>query len=123
MTQLNSVNLDWSKKLFILRGAYGYNGFTEKVGDNLYKVDSKSFQDAIENATEPLNPSKVSSLSANQLHVLKQSPSANWMIPLLTRMGDLGMIDLREGLYNKEHMKRLGSHAYTNAANAYRNSI
>ena len=123
MTQLNSVNLDWSKKLFILRGAYGYNGFTEKVGDNLYKVDSKSFQDAIENATEPLNPSKVSSLSANQLHVLKQSPSANWMIPLLTRMGNLGMIDLREGLYNKEHMKRLGSHAYTNAANAYRNSI
>ena len=123
MTQLNSANLDWSKKLFILRGAYGYNGFTEKVGDNLYKVDSKSFQDAIENATEPLNPSKVSSLSANQLHVLKQSPSANWMIPLLTRMGDLGMIDLREGLYNKEHMKRLGSHAYTNAANAYRNSI
>ena len=123
MTQLNSANLDWSKKLFILRGAYGYNGFTEKVGDNLYKVDSKSFQDAIENATEPLNPSKVSSLSANQLHVLKQSPSANWMIPLLTRMGDLGMIDLREGLYNKDLIERLGVPSSKNASNAYRNSI
>ena len=123
MTQLNSVNADWSKKLFILRGAYGYNGFTEKVGDNLYKVDSKSFQDAIENATEPLNPSKVSSLSTNQLHVLKQSSSASWMIPLLTRMGNLGMMDLREGLYNKEHKERLGGSSYTATLNSYRNSI
>jgi len=123
MTQLNSVNLAWSKKLFILRGAYGYNGFTEKISDNLYKVDSKSFRDAIENATEPLDPNKVSSLSANQLHVLKQSPSANWMIPLLTRMGSLGMIDLREGLYNKDLIERLGVPSSKNASNAYRNSI
>lgn len=123
MTQLNSVNVDWSRKLFILRGAYGYNDFTEKVSDNLYKVDSKSFREAIENATEPLNPSKVSSLSPNQLHVLKQSSSASWMIPLLTRMGNLGMMDLREGLYNKEHMERLGGSSYTTALNSYRNSI
>ena len=45
------------------------------------------------------------------------------MIPLLTRMGNLGMMDLREGLYNKEQMERLGGSSYTAALNSYRNSI
>lgn len=114
---MDSIRNNMSMQLFMLRGAYGYMGFTEQVGKNLYKVDSKGFKEALENSTEPLDASKVSTLSANQLSVLKQSPSASWMIPLLSKMGSLGMMDLREGLINPKHLQR------TQAMNVYQSSI
>lgn len=101
---MDSINI--SKQLFMLRGAYGYMGFTEQVGKNLYKVDSQAFKETLENSTEPLDANKVSSLSDKQLSVLKQSASASWMIPLLSKMGSLGMMDLREGLVNPKHLQR-----------------
>ncbi|WP_337989313.1 hypothetical protein [Lysinibacillus sp. JNUCC 51] len=57
---------DLSIMLTILQGAYGYKGFTEQVGENMYKVDLKAFQKTIENAKEPIDASKVSELSSNQ---------------------------------------------------------
>ena len=32
--------------------------------------------------------------------MLQGAPSGSWLIPLLSRMGQLGMMDLREGLVN-----------------------
>lgn len=114
---MDSIRNNMSMQLFMLRGAYGYMGFTEKVEGNLYKVDSQGFKDVLENSTEPVDANKVSTLSANQLSVLKQSQTADWMIPLLSKMGNLGMIDLREGLVNPAFLQR------TQAVNAYQNSI
>ncbi|MEY9978005.1 hypothetical protein [Lysinibacillus sp. RC79] len=108
---------DMSIRLFILRGAYGYKGFTEQVGENMYKVDTKAFQETIENAKEPIDPSKVSELSSNQIKVLQGAPSGSWLIPLLNRMGQLGMMDLREGLVNPKVFQ------YTSTVNAYKRSI
>ncbi|MDM5233489.1 hypothetical protein [Lysinibacillus pakistanensis] len=58
---------DMSKRLAILRGAYGYKGFTEKVGENMYRVDTKAFQETIEHAKEPIEANKVSVLSSDQI--------------------------------------------------------
>ncbi len=115
--EMDSIRNNTSMQLFMLRGAYGYMGFTGKVGDNLYKVDSQGFKKALENSTEPVDANKVSTLSANQLSVLKQSSTADWMIPLLSKMGNLGMIDLREGLVNPAFLQR------NQVVNAYKNSI
>ena len=117
MKEMDSIRNNMSMQLFTLRGAYGYMGFTEKVGENLYTVDSQGFKETLENSTEPLDASKVSTLSANQLSVLKQSRSASWMIPLLSKMGSLGMMDLREGLVNPEFLQR------TQTMKAYQKSI
>lgn len=51
---------EMSIRLFILRGAYGYKCFIEQVGENMYKVDTKAFQETIENAKEPIDVNKVS---------------------------------------------------------------
>ncbi|KPN97498.1 hypothetical protein [Lysinibacillus sp. ZYM-1] len=108
---------DMSIKLAILRGAYGYKGFTEQVGENMYKVDTKAFKETIENAKEPIDQSKVSKLSSDQIKVLQGAPSGSWLIPLLNRMGQLGMMDLREGLVNPKIFQ------YTSTMNAYNRSI
>lgn len=109
--------------LFLLRGAYGYKGFSEKVGENLYKSDSKGFWDAIENGREPINPDKISSLSSSQIKILNRTSSGNSLIPLLNRMGQLGMMDLREGLVNPKIIERLQSKSYASTINAYKRSI
>lgn len=119
----NRRNLSLSMKLFTIRGAYGYKGFTEKVGENLYKSNTLTFQDAIENATKPLDASKVSALSANQLTVLNQTASGRSLIPLLSRMGELGMMDLRQGLVNPEFANSFQNSQYTTAISAYQRSI
>lgn len=108
---------DMSIRLTILRGAYGYKGFTEQVGENMYKVDVKAFQETIENAKEPIDASKVSKLSSDQIKTLQGAPSGSWLIPLLNRMGQLGMMDLREGLVNPKLFQ------YTSAMNAYKRSV
>ncbi|MGG2054749.1 hypothetical protein ABFY48_10135 [Lysinibacillus pakistanensis] len=108
---------DMSIRLFILRGAYGYKGFTEQVGENMYKVDTEAFQETIEHAKEPIDASKVSKLSSDQIKVLQGAPSGSWLIPLLNRMGQLGMMDLREGLVNPKIFQ------YTSTMNAYKRSI
>jgi len=108
---------DMSIKLAILRGAYGYKGFTEQVGENMYKVDTEVFQETIEHAKEPIDASKVSKLSSDQIKVLQGAPSGSWLIPLLNRMGQLGMMDLREGLVNPKIFQ------YTSTMNAYKRSI
>ena len=108
---------DMSIKLAILRGAYGYKGFTEQVGENMYKVDTKAFKETIENAKEPIDQSKVSKLSSDQIKVLQGAPSGSWLIPLLNRMGQLGMMDLREGLVNPKIFQ------YTSTMHAYKRSI
>ena len=108
---------DMSIRLFILRGAYGYKGFTEQVGENMYKVDTEVFQETIEHAKEPIDASKVSKLSSDQIKVLQGAPSGSWLIPLLNRMGQLGMMDLREGLVNPKIFQ------YTSTMNAYKRSI
>ncbi|WP_369595684.1 hypothetical protein [Lysinibacillus pakistanensis] len=58
---------EMSIRLAILRGAYGYKGFTEKVVENMYRVDTKAFQETIEHAKEPIVANKVSVLSSNQI--------------------------------------------------------
>ncbi|MGA3676022.1 hypothetical protein [Lysinibacillus agricola] len=108
---------DMSIRLTILRGAYGYKGFTEQVGENMYKIDTKAFQETIENAKEPIDASKVSKLSSDQTKMLQSAPSGSWMVPLLNRMGELGMMDLREGLVNPKLFQ------YTSTMNAYKRSI
>lgn len=109
--------------LFLLRGAYGYKGFSEKVGENLYRSDSKAFWEAIENGIEPIDPSKVSSLSSGQIKVLNSTSSGNSLIPLLNRMGQLGMMDLREGLVNPKILNRIQNNSYATTINAYKRSI
>lgn len=94
--KFDSPEMEISKNLFMLRGAYGYKGFSEHLGGNMYKVDSKAFQEAIENATVPMDASKVSSLSFGQIKVLNNTLGGSSMIPLLNRMGELGMMDFRE---------------------------
>lgn len=108
---------DWSIRLTILQGAYGYTGFREQVGENMYKDDLKGFIEAIVNAKEPIDTSKVSKLSSDQIKVLQGDPSGSWLIPLLNRMGKLGMMDLREGLVNPKIFQ------YTSTMNAYKRSI
>lgn len=108
---------DMSIRLAILRGAYGYKGFTEQVGENMYKVDTKAFQETIENAKEPIDTSKVSKLSSDQIKVLQGAPSGSWLIPLLNKMGQLGMMDLREGLVNPKIFQ------YASTMSAYKRSI
>jgi len=108
---------DMSIRLTILQGAYGYKGFTEQVSENMYKTDLKAFQETIENAKEPIDPSKVSKLSSDQMKVLQGAPSGSWLIPLLNRMGQLGMMDLREGLVNPKIFQ------YTSTMHAYKRSI
>ena len=121
MSQFNT--LEMSRQLFMIRGAYGYKGFTEQVNENSYTSNSKAFQEAIENATEPIDASKVSALSSGQIKVLRGASSSSWMIPLLNRMGQLGMIDLREGLINPKFANRYHNNAYTSTMNAYKRSI
>ncbi|MGR6904161.1 hypothetical protein [Lysinibacillus sp. BSL11] len=108
---------DMSIRLTILQGAYGYKGFTEQTGVNMYKTDLKAFQETIETAKEPINASKISKLSPDQIKVLQGAPSGSWLIPLLSRMGQLGMMDLREGLVNPKIFQ------YTSTMNAYKRSI
>lgn len=108
---------DMSIRLTILQGAYGYKGFTEQTGLNMYKTDLKAFQETIETAKEPINASKISKLSPDQIKVLQGAPSGSWLIPLLSRMGQLGMMDLREGLVNPKILQ------YTSTMNAYKRSI
>lgn len=110
-------------QLFMIRGAYGYRGFTEQVNENSYTSNSKAFQEAIENANEPIDASKVSELSSGQLKVLQSASSGSWMIPLLNRMGKLGMIDLREGLINPKFANKYHNNMYTSTTNAYKKSI
>lgn len=108
---------DMSIRLTILQGAYGYKGFTEQTGVNMYKTDLKAFQETIETAKEPINASKISKLSPDQIKVLQGAPSGSWLIPLLSRMGQLVMMDLREGLVNPKIFQ------YTSTMNAYKRSI
>lgn len=108
---------DMSVRLIILQGAYGYKGFTEQIGENMYKNDVKAFKEAIENAKGPIDASKVSKLSSDQIKVLQGASSGSWLIPLLNRMGELGMMDLREGLVNPKVFQ------YTSTINAYKRSI
>jgi len=49
--------------------------------------------------------------------VLQGAPSGSWLIPLLNRMGQLGMMDLREGLVNPKIFQ------YTSTMHAYKRSI
>lgn len=123
MTQFNTVENRMSMQLFMLRGAYGYKGFTEQVNENSYTSNSKAFQEAIENANEPIDASKVSELSSDQIKVLQGASSGSWMIPLLNRMGQLGMIDLRESLINPKFANRFQNNLYTSTMNAYKRSI
>lgn len=120
---MDSIRNNLSMQLFVLRGAYGYKGFSEQVGENSYKDDVQGFREALENSPEPIDASKVSSLSANQLSVLNQSPSASWMIPLLSKMGSLGMMDLRKGLINPEFSTEFQNKSFNTAINAYKRSI
>lgn len=108
---------DMGIRLIILQGAYGYKGFTEQTGENMYKTDLKAFQETIENAKEPIDTSKVSKLSSDQIKVLQGAPSGNWLIPLLNKMGQLGMMDLRDGLANPKIFQ------YTSTMSAYKRSI
>lgn len=108
---------DMSVRLIILQGAYGYKGFTEQIGENMYKNDVKAFQETIENAKEPIDTSKVSTLSSDQIKMLQGTPSGSWLIPLLNRMGQLGMMDLRDGLANPKLFQ------YTSTMSAYKRSI
>jgi len=120
---LHSSEVQKSIQLLILRGAYGYKGFTKQVDEKGYTVDSKAFWDAIENATEPIDASKVSTHSSGQLSMLKGAPSGSWLIPLLNRMGQLGMMDLRQGLGNPKYAKIFNQSAYTSTINAYKRSV
>lgn len=45
------------------------------------------------------------------------------MIPLLNKMGQLGMIDLREGLTNSKFANKYHNNAYASTMNAYKRSI
>ncbi len=108
---------DMSIRLTILQGAYGYKGFTEQTGEKMYKTDLKAFQETIENAKEPIDTSKVSKLSSDQIKVLQGATSGNWLIPLLNKMGQLGMMDLRDGLANPKIFQ------YTSTMSAYKRSI
>ncbi|WP_025116279.1 hypothetical protein [Lysinibacillus fusiformis] len=108
---------DMSIRLTILQGAYGYKGFTEQTGENMYKTDLKAFQETIENAKEPIDSKKVSKLSSDQIKVLQGAPSGSWLIPLLNKMGHLGMMDLREGLVNPKIFQ------YPSTMSAYNRSI
>lgn len=123
----DSPDLQFAMALFMVRGAHGYKGFSEKVGDNLYKVDSIGFREAIENRIDPIDPSKVSSLSSGQIEVLSQTEAGKALIPLLNRMGELGMLDFREGLTNPDIINRvknrLPNNSYALAVNAYQRSI
>lgn len=110
--------------LFMMRGAYGYKGFTEQVSENAYTSNSQAFQEAIDNAKEPIDASKVSALSSSQIKVLQGTSRGNWMIPLLERMGQLGIIDLREGLINLKFANKYhNNNAYTSTMNAYKRPI
>src|SRR5690625_6569090 len=91
----------------MIRGAYGYKRFSEKVGENMYRSNAVAFREAIENATELIDVSKVSKLSSGQIEVLNRTSSSNWMNPLLNRMGELGMMDLREELMNPKITNRI----------------
>lgn len=117
--QVSQTTMD----LFMIRGAYGYKGFSEKVGENLYRSDSKAFREAIENSTEPIDSSKISSLSPGQIKILNSTSSGNSLIPLLNRMGQLGMMDLREGLVNPKIIDRIQNKSYASTINAYKRSI
>ncbi|AUS86916.1 hypothetical protein LBYS11_11465 [Lysinibacillus sp. YS11] len=108
---------DMSIRLTILQGAYGYKGFTQQTGENMYKTDLKAFRETIENAKEPIDTSKVSKLSSDQIKVLQGAPSGSWLIPLLNKMGQLGMMDLRDGLVNPKIFQ------YTSTMSAYKRSI
>lgn len=112
-----------AKQLFMLRGAYGYTGFSEKIGDNMYKVNSIAFAEALKNSTEPLDASKVSTLSPGQIKVLNATTGGEKMIRLLNRMGELGMMDLRKGLVNPRIIDRIQKSAYHPAIDAYKRSI
>lgn len=127
VSKLNSPDLQMAKDLFMIRGAYGYRGFSEKVGENLYKSNSIAFREAIENATNPIDASKVSSLSSGQIKVLNNTLGGKTMIPLLNRMGELGMMDFRKGFVSPEILNRiqnrLQNNSYASTINAYKRSI
>ena len=123
MAQFNTIENRMAMKLFMMRGAYGYKGFTEQVNGNSYTSNSKAFQEAIENAKEPIDASKVSELSSDQIKVLQGASSGSWMIPLLNRMGQLGMMDLSEGLKNPKFTNKYHNNTYTSAMDAYKRSI
>lgn len=119
----NDPNVTAGMQLFMLRGAYGYKGFSEKIADNMYKSDSIAFREAIENSKEPFDVNKVSELSIQQKNILNKTSAGNALIPLLNRMGELGMIDLRKELINPEIINRVQKNAYQTKINAYQNGI
>ncbi|MEK5231735.1 hypothetical protein MHB42_08135 [Lysinibacillus sp. FSL K6-0232] len=117
-----------SMQLFMLRGAYGYKGFKVDIKDEHgqvigYRNDTKGFMDALENATEPIDASKVSQLSFGQIRMLNGASSGSWLVPLLNRMGELGMMDLREGLGNPKYARLFKQNTFTSAINAYTRAI
>lgn len=117
-----------SMQLFMLRGAYGYKGFKIDIKDENGKVigyrnDMKGFMDALKNATEPIDASKVSKLSSGQIHMLNGASSRSWLVPLLNRMGELGMLDLRQGLGNPKHAKLFRQNMFNSTINAYTRAI
>ncbi|MGE7988551.1 hypothetical protein [Lysinibacillus fusiformis] len=77
----------------------------------------KAFQETIENAKEPIDTSKVSKLSSDQIKVLQGVISGSWLIPLMSKMGQLGMMDLREGLVIPKIFQ------YISTMSAYKRSI
>lgn len=119
----NDPNVKAGMQLFILRGAYGYQGFTEKISDNMYKSDSIAFREAVENAKEPFDINKVSQLSREQKDILSKTSTGQSLIPLLNRMGELGMIDVSKGLVNPKIIDRLEKNTYERKIKAYQNGI
>lgn len=109
--------------LFLIRGIYGYKGFSEKVGENLYRSDTKGFWEAIDNATNPIDADKVSRLSSGQIKMLSFTSDGNALIPLLNRMGELGMMDFRQGMIKPEIIARVQKNSYASTINVYKKSI
>lgn len=123
MTNFNDPNVQMGMKLFMLRGAYGYKGFSEQIDENISRSDAIAFREAIENSTKPFDDMKVSTLSRQQQNVLNRTSGGQWMIPLLNRMGELGLIDLRTELNNSKFTDRMQKNAYTATIRAYTRSI
>lgn len=123
MTTFNDPNVQMGMRLFMLRGAYGYKGFSEQIDEKTTRSDAIAFRKAIENSTKPFDKSKVSSLSPKQQNILNRTSSGQWMIPLLNRMGELGLIDLRTELNNSKFTDSARKNAYASTIKAYNRSL
>lgn len=118
MRSFDISEMSLSMQLFMVRGAYGYKGFSEKTENNLYRSNFKAFQDTIKYAKEPIDKNKVSTLSTSQLEVLQRTSGGTRLIPLLNRMGQLGMMDL-----SIELMPSKANRSFTSVINAYQKSV